>query len=201
MPYENGEGDRLISKVGRALLILGITAFLFLGLTIRTAEAKNIQLDTKGRVTEQLYLKLKPQLDSIEAGDVLFIQIEGPGGSVYYGMKIIDAIQKSDTRKVCSVNGRAGSMSAYLISVCDKVYVNPNAQIMYHLPFQYGDNGEKLRPVEVLKVGLYLTKRFGVDIILPEHALKLYLQGQDVWINGKEFEKLYNNYLEVRNAR
>jgi ATP-dependent Clp protease protease subunit len=87
-----------------------------------------------GAVTTESALKTIQQIRNLQDGSTtpIYLFIDSPGGEVFAGIKIVDAMQASK-RPIYTVDiGMAASMAAWIESFGVKRYMLPHATLMYH---------------------------------------------------------------------
>lgn len=90
-------------------------------------------------------------LATIDEGDV-HIRINSPGGSVFEGMAIFNAIRRQGNRIVTHIDGLAASMGSVIALAGDEVRMAGNALMMIHNPWSLaiGDSEDMRREAELL---------------------------------------------------
>ncbi len=73
--------------------------------------------------------------------DTLYLFVDSPGGSIFAGLKLIDAIKSTDKNIVCIAN-TAISMAFVILQACDERVIVDNAVLMQHVP-SYGVDGQE----------------------------------------------------------
>ena len=151
-----------------------------------------------GAVTNESAFKTIQQIRSFQDGTKtpIYLYIDSPGGAVYAGIKIIDAIQASK-RPVYTVDiGLAASMAAYIESYGVKRYMLPHAVLMYHNA-SGGFEGDLVRDRSqldlidkiLLDVNTNVSKRSGIS--LDTLLLK---ENSEWWLTSDE--SLKNNLID-----
>lgn len=95
---------------------------------------------------------VKSQLDQM-SGDVI-VEINSPGGSVFEGISIFNALHSYNKGKVIvSITGLAASIASYIALVGDEIEVYDNATFMIHnaWTFAYGDANELRKTADILE--------------------------------------------------
>ena len=122
------------------------------------------------------------------------IRVNSPGGSVYAGMSIFNALRSSEADITIYVDGIAASMAS-VIALCGKpVYMSQYARLMLHAPYGgcYG-NKEELRSVRVQLASLEdtLADMCGFRLGNTREEIKdNYFDGKDHWITAKEAKEM-----------
>lgn len=129
-------------------------------------------------------------LQKAQAGnpEVINLHIHCPGGDVFEGNLMYNAIKESPVPVDVYIDGIAASMASVVMLAARKVYMAENAFVMIHAPhtFSCGNaedlekSAKLLRDIETLFVEAF-AKRTGKT----EEEVKAWLQG-DNWFNAKE---------------
>lgn len=69
--------------------------------------------------------------------------INSPGGYVYEGIRLIEAIEDSKVPVICVVNRFAGSMAFHILQACDQRIMTVDSILLAHEPYTRADK-EKL---------------------------------------------------------
>lgn len=108
-----------------------------LSLTIKLNSTNNLVLNSvidKDSTTKFLYdLNLKSNKKNI------YLYLNTPGGSVDYGMKIVNAVQKY---KINCIAETAYSMGFIILQACNKRYITGHSSLMQH-QMSFGIHNEK----------------------------------------------------------
>ena len=122
------------------------------------------------------------------------IRVNSPGGSVYAGMSIFNALRSSEADITIYVDGIAASMAS-IIALCGKpVYMSQYARLMLHAPYGgcYG-NKEELRAVsdELASLEDTLADMYASRLGKTREEIKdTYFDGKDHWITAKEAKEM-----------
>ena len=122
------------------------------------------------------------------------IRVNSPGGSVYAGMSIFNALRSSEADITIYVDGIAASMAS-VIALCGKpVYMSQYARLMLHAPYGgcYG-NKEELRSVsdELASLEDTLADMYASRLGKTREEIKdTYFDGKDHWITAKEAKEM-----------
>jgi ATP-dependent protease ClpP protease subunit len=63
---------------------------------------------------------------------VIELHVNSPGGSVFDGMAIYNALRSHKARKVCYVDSLAASAASFVAMAADRIIMRPRAQMMIH---------------------------------------------------------------------
>lgn len=122
------------------------------------------------------------------------VRINSPGGSVYAGMAIFNALRNSEADITLYVDGIAASMAS-IIALCGKpVYMSQYARLMLHNPYGgcYGNKEEmkavatQLEALEDTLADMYAAKTGKTR----DEIKTAYFDGADHWITAKEAQEL-----------
>lgn len=72
---------------------------------------------------------------SSKNNEPIYMSINSPGGSILFGMMIVDAMEMAKLRGVqfrCLVGAVAASMAFQILAHCDKRYALSNANLLFH---------------------------------------------------------------------
>lgn len=122
------------------------------------------------------------------------VRINSPGGSVYAGMAIFNALRASDADITIYVDGIAASMAS-VIALCGKpIYMSQYARLMLHNPYGgcYGNKeemkavAEQLEALEDTLADMYASKTGKTR----EEIKDAYFDGKDHWITAGEAREM-----------
>lgn len=90
-----------------------------------------------GPVTEEGIAPLMKGLREAIANheDIVYIEIDSPGGSVSAGLQLQALMRKAEkagVETVCLVDGHAASMAGFLLQECDVRMMTRRSDILYH---------------------------------------------------------------------
>lgn len=69
--------------------------------------------------------------------DEIQLRVNSPGGSVYDGVAIMNALKRHKARVVVSVDGLAASAASFIIMAADEIQMGPGAEVMIHDAWVY----------------------------------------------------------------
>lgn len=73
--------------------------------------------------------------DNEDKAEKIILRIDSPGGSVFDGLRLASAIERSAAPVVCIVDmGMAASMAAYILESCHERVVTRRSLLMFHSP-------------------------------------------------------------------
>lgn len=132
-----------------------------------------------------------------EGPEHLTLIIDSPGGSVYAGMRLIEAMQNAQyggTRVTCVVPRLAASMAAVILEGCDERLMGRQATLLFHTASIGGAAGnawELERLVRELhaintRIAIFVAGRLG----MPLAEYEAHVADRDFWMG-------YEQALEV----
>lgn len=73
------------------------------------------------------------------------LRVNSPGGSVYDGVAIMNALKRHKANVVASIDGIAASAASFIIMAADEIQIGPGAEVMIHDAWAYTmGNAEEL---------------------------------------------------------
>ena len=86
-------------------------------------------------------------------GQPIRVIINSPGGEVFAGAAIYNALREYDGRKTVRIDGIAASMASVIAMVGDEIIMNPGSTMMVHRPMvgAYGNVTELHKAIEMLE--------------------------------------------------
>jgi len=134
---------------------------------------------------------IKEQLEKANGADVLF-EISSPGGSVFEGLTIFNAIRNYKGKTAAHIIGLAASMASYIPLATDSVKVEDNAIYMIHNAWTVaiGDVNEMQDKADFLgSLNSMLSKAYSDKTgNTKEEILKL--MGEETWYFGDEIKEM-----------
>lgn len=127
------------------------------------------------------------ELKEIEES-VINVRINSPGGSVFDGVAIYNALAQHNSKIVVHVDGWAASIASVIAMAGDEILISEVAQFMIHKPWSFvvGTDEDMIKEAEVLKslessiVDIYVA-RTGGDRTEIEAWVKA-----ETWFKGKD---------------
>ncbi len=71
------------------------------------------------------------------------VAIHSPGGSVFEGEAIYNALKRHKGRVVCRIDGLCASAASYIMCAADEILMAPGAHIMIHSPMAFGGGNQQ----------------------------------------------------------
>ena len=125
------------------------------------------------------------------------LDINSPGGDVFSGLAIVNAIQNSEHKATANVHVMAASIAAIIALACDEVVVDENSVIMLHNCWTTADgNKEELQnAVEAMKRVDAIQRN-----ILGAHCrdmdkVSAAMDAGDFWMTSDEAAEYFDNVV------
>lgn len=148
-----------------------------------------------------------PVYDCIETDDLVAsiqgaaedysLDINSPGGDVFAGLTIVNAIQNSEHKATANVHVMAASIAAIIALACDEVVVDENSVVMLHNCWTVADgNKEELQnAVEAMKRIDAIQRN-----ILSAHCrdidkVSAAMDAGDFWMTADEAAEYFDNVV------
>lgn len=98
--------------------------------------------DDKWYETDVTPTEISQQLKELEGVNSLNLYVNSPGGGVYAGVAIFNALKRFDKPITAYVDGVAASIASLIVLAADEVVMPSNAQLMIHNPYLWGTSGD-----------------------------------------------------------
>lgn len=125
------------------------------------------------------------------------LDINSPGGDVFTGLTIVNAIQNSEHKATANVHVMAASIAAIIALACDEVVVDENSVVMLHNCWTVADgNKEELQnAVEAMKRIDAIQRN-----ILSAHCrdidkVSAAMDAGDFWMTADEAAEYFDNVV------
>lgn len=122
------------------------------------------------------------------------LTINSPGGSVFEGLQLVNAIRNSEHKITAKVEVMAASIAAVVAMACDSVQISKNDIVMFHncWTITAGNKEELQNDIEAMKA---------IDTVLhniiTEHCndetMSDRIDAGEVWLTGEEVAELFDN--------
>lgn len=132
------------------------------------------------------------ELNDIDSKE-LELHLNSPGGEIFDGLAIYNALKQHKAKVTVYVDGLAASAASFIAQAGDEVVMARNAQLMIHdgIAFAYGNEQDMLDTAKVLSslsnniadIYAYAAKNRGFDTTLDDFRA---LMREEVWYNGSE---------------
>ncbi len=116
------------------------------------------------------------------------IRVNSPGGSVFDGTTIFNAIKQHPSRTVAHIDGLAASIASIIVLAADEVIMAENAFMMIHEPWSMmaGSADDMRKEAELLdKVRGTIAKTY-IDKSGKEEAEILNMMAEETWLTADE---------------
>jgi len=132
-------------------------------------------------------LSVREALDELEGADVR-VRINSPGGDVFEGIAIHNALREYPGNVIVVVDALAASAAAIIAMAGDEIIMAENATFMIHEPwtFAIGDAKELRAQAGILEtINMGLIKTFARRSGLPEAEIEALLKAE-TWLSADE---------------
>ena len=135
-------------------------------------------------------ISINEQLEKAAGQDVVF-EIASPGGSVFEGVEIFNAIRNYEGKTEARIVGIAASMASYIPLAAEKVLAEDNATYMIHNAWgiAMGDSEEMKEQAEQLESINKLIAQEYVNKTGKSEKEILKLMSDETWLFGDEIKK------------
>jgi ATP-dependent Clp endopeptidase proteolytic subunit ClpP len=127
------------------------------------------------------------ELKALRAG-IIKVAINSPGGSVFDGLAIFNALRQHEAEIEVTVMGVAASAASFIAMAGDKIIMPANAFMMIHNPltFAYGNSEELREMADVLdKIGQSIIAIYVKRTGQTEEEIQTLLAAE-TWLNADE---------------
>ena len=122
------------------------------------------------------------------------LYINSPGGDVFAGLNVVNAIQKSKVQVTAHVEVMAASIAGVIALACDKVEIDKNSLVMLHNCWTVSSGNKKALEQDIKAME-------AVDNILhniinensTDDTLISQIEEGDVWLTGEEVAEIFTN--------
>lgn len=125
-------------------------------------------------------------LKELGAVDEILLSVHSPGGDVFDGLAIYNALLSHPARVVARIDGLAASMASVVVMAADEVQMAPTAMMMIHNPWSSaaGDAGDLRKEADLLdKAKEILLSAYGRRAEREQIARWM---DEETWFNGEE---------------
>lgn len=130
--------------------------------------------------------QFKRDLDKIESSTIV-LRVNSPGGSVFEGVTIANALSNHSAKIEVHVDGVAASIASIIAMAGDKIHMAENAYMMIHNPWTIaiGDSSEMLKAAELLEdLRGTLAKTYAKRTGQPEEEVFAWMD-EETWFNAE----------------
>lgn len=118
----------------------------------------------------------------------IHLRINSPGGNVFDGMTIFNALREHPARVISHIDGLAASMASLVALAGDEVRMAENAFFMVHNPYVFmaGDARELRKSADLLdKVGEAMAKIYAAKTAKSRAVVQAWMD-EESWFSAKE---------------
>lgn len=125
------------------------------------------------------------------------LDINSPGGDVFAGLAIVNAIQNSEHKATANVHVMAASIAAIIALACDEVVVDENSVIMLHNCWTVADgNKEELQnAVEAMKRIDAIQRNILAAHCRDIDKVSAAMDAGDFWMTADEAAEYFDNVV------
>ncbi len=132
--------------------------------------------------------------------ETIVIHLNTPGGDLMTGIQLINSMQSTQARVVCSLEGEACSLGSLIFLAADEFLVHDNSLMMIH-NFSggiYGKGNEQVSQLEAtIKWFNNIAKKYYLPFI-TEDELNDVLKGEDLWLQAEDIRKRLNKMIKEK---
>lgn len=122
------------------------------------------------------------------------LYINSPGGDVFAGLNVVNAIQKAKVQVTAHVEVMAASIAGVIALACDKIEIDKNSLIMLHNCWTVSSGNKKALEQDIKAME-------AIDNILhniigensTDETLIAQIEEGDVWLTGEEVAEIFTN--------
>lgn len=122
------------------------------------------------------------------------LYINSPGGDVFAGLNVVNAIQKSKVQVTAHVEVMAASIAGVIALACDAIEIDKNSLVMLHNCWTVSSGNKKALEQDIKAME-------AVDNILhniiaenaTDDTLISQIEEGDVWLTGEEVAEIFTN--------
>ena len=125
------------------------------------------------------------------------LDINSPGGDVFAGLTIVNAIQNSEHKATANVHVMAASIAAIIALACDEVVVDENSVVMLHNCWTVADgNKEELQnAVEAMKRIDAIQRNILAAHCRDIDKVSTAMDAGDFWMTADEAAEYFDNVV------
>lgn len=146
------------------------------------------------RITEEIF-DTEETVKAIQtATEDIDLYINSPGGDVFAGLNVVNAIQKAKVQVTAHVEVMAASIAGVIALACDKIEIDKNSLIMLHNCWTVTSGNKKALEQDIKAME-------AIDNILhniisensTDETLIAQIEEGDVWLTGEEVAEIFTN--------
>lgn len=122
------------------------------------------------------------------------LYINSPGGDVFAGLNVVNAIQKAKVQVTAHVEVMAASIAGVIALACDKIEIDKNSLIMLHNCWTVSSGNKKaleqdIKAMEAIDNILHniISENSTDDTLIAQ------IEEGDVWLTGEEVADIFTN--------
>lgn len=125
------------------------------------------------------------------------LDINSPGGDVFAGLTIVNAIQNSEHKATANVHVMAASIAAIIALACDEVVVDENSVVMLHNCWTVADGNkeelqnavEAMKRIDAIQRNILSTHCRDIDKVSAA------MDAGDFWMTADEAAEYFDNVV------
>lgn len=125
------------------------------------------------------------------------LDINSPGGDVFAGLTIVNAIQNSEHKATAKVHVMAASIAAIIALACDEVVVDENSVVMLHNCWTVADGNkeelqnavEAMKRIDAIQRNILSTHCRDIDKVSAA------MDAGDFWMTADEAAEYFDNVV------
>lgn len=146
------------------------------------------------RITGEIF-DTKDAVKAIQtATEDIDLYINSPGGDVFAGLNVVNAIQKSKVQVTAHVEVMAASIAGVIALACDTIEIDKNSLVMLHNCWTVSSGNKKALEQDIKAME-------AIDNILhniinensTDDSLIAQIEEGDVWLTGEEVADIFTN--------
>lgn len=146
------------------------------------------------KLTGEIY-DTKDAVKAIQAAtEDIDLYINSPGGDVFAGLNVVNAIQKSKVQVTAHVEVMAASIAGVIALACDKIEIDKNSLVMLHNCWTVSSGNKKaleqdIKAMDAVDNILHniITENATDDTLIEQ------IEEGDVWLTGEEVADIFTN--------
>ena len=122
------------------------------------------------------------------------LYINSPGGNVFAGLNVVNAIQKAKVQVTAHVEVMAASIAGVIALACDKIEIDKNSLVMLHNCWTVSSGNKKaleqdIKAMEAIDNILHniISENSTDDTLIAQ------IDEGDVWLTGEEVAEIFTN--------
>ena len=122
------------------------------------------------------------------------LYINSPGGDVFAGLNVVNAIQKAKVQVTAHVEVMAASIAGVIALACDKIEIDKNSLVMLHNCWTVTSGNKKtleqdIKAMEAIDNILHniISENSTDDTLIAQ------IEEGDVWLTGEEVAEIFTN--------